>query len=343
MNSFSFAVAHNIEGALAEIGTSANAKFIAGGTNLLDLMKENVARPSHLVDITRLPLDRIEEGPEGGLRLGALVTNAETAYHPQVEARYPLLSKAILAGATAQIRNMATNGGNLLQRTRCYYFYDLATACNKRQPGSGCAAIDGYNRIHAILGTSDRCIATHPSDMCVGLAALDATVRVQGKAGERTIPFLEFHRLPGETPEIDTNLALGEVIVAIDLPAKGFVEHHAYLKLRDRTSYAFAIVSVAVGLEISGGSVSEARIALGGVSHKPWRIPDAERLLVGGAADRQNFERAADAILAGAKEFQYNSFKIELARRAIVRALQQAVDMEDINDSQIHRTTTEPR
>jgi xanthine dehydrogenase YagS FAD-binding subunit len=343
MNSFSFAIARDIEGAVAEIGASANAKFIAGGTNLLDLMKENVARPSHLIDITRLPLERIEDTPEGGLRLGALVTNAETAYHAQVVSRYPLLSKAILAGATAQIRNMATNGGNLLQRTRCYYFYDVATACNKRQPGSGCAAINGYNRIHAILGTSDSCIATHPSDMCIALAALDATVRVQGKAGERAIPFLEFHRLPGDTPDIDTNLAPDEVIVAIDLPAKGFVAHHGYLKLRDRTSYAFALVSVAVGLEMTDGQISEARVALGGVSHKPWRIPDAEKLLIGSPSDRHNFERAAQAILVGAKGFTYNSFKIELARRAIVRALQQAVDMEDSNDSQIHRTTTEPR
>lgn len=343
MNSFSFRVATDVDGAVADMAASANAKFIAGGTNLLDLMKENVARPSHLIDITRLRLDKIENTPENGLRLGALVTNAETAYNPQVASRYPLLSKAILAGATAQIRNMATNGGNLLQRTRCYYFYDLATACNKRLPGSGCAAINGYNRLHAILGTSESCIATHPSDMCVALAALDATVRVQGKAGERAIPFLEFHRLPGDTPEVDTNLASDEVIVSIDLPAKGFVEHHAYLKLRDRTSYAFALVSVAVGLELNGHEITDARLALGGVSHKPWRIPDAEKLLIGGPADRQTFERAAEVILAGAKGFKYNAFKVELAKRAIIRALQQAVDMEDINDSQIHRTTTEPR
>jgi xanthine dehydrogenase YagS FAD-binding subunit len=343
MNRFSFAIAGSVEGAAAEVAATTNAKFIAGGTNLLDLMKENVSRPSHLIDITRLPLGGIAETPEGGLRLGALATNAETAYDRQVESRYPLLSKAILAGATAQLRNMATNGGNLLQRTRCYYFYDVATACNKRQPGSGCSALTGYNRIHAILGASDSCIATHPSDMAVGLAALDATVRVQGRAGERVIPFRDFHRLPGDTPEIDTNLASDEVIVALDLPPKGFAEHHAYLKLRDRSSYAFAIVSVAVGLEMTGGQISDARVALGGVSHKPWRVPDAEKLLVGSSPDRENFDRAAQAILAGARGFKYNSFKIELARRAIVRALQQAVDMEDINDSQIHRTTTEPR
>ncbi|HEY3457852.1 MAG TPA: xanthine dehydrogenase family protein subunit M [Bryobacteraceae bacterium] len=343
MNSFSYAVAANITNAVSELAATDNSKCIAGGTNLLDLMKENIARPSHLVDITHLPLTKIEKTADGGLQLGALVTNAETAYHPQVESQYPLLSKAILAGATPQIRNMATNGGNLLQRTRCYYFYDIATACNKRLPGSGCSAIDGFNRIHAILGTSDSCIATHPSDMCVALAALDAKVRVQGRTGERTIPFLEFHRLPGNTPEIDTNLAADEIIVSLDLPAKGFVEHHAYLKLRDRTSYAFAVVSVAVGLEMSGEQITEARLALGGVAHKPWRVPDAEKLLIGGPASEQNFARAAETILTGAKGFKYNAFKIELAKRAIVRALRQAVTMEDIHDSQIHRTTTEPR
>jgi xanthine dehydrogenase YagS FAD-binding subunit len=343
MNSFTYSVAGDVGNAVMEVAAAANSKFIAGGTNLLDLMKENVARPSHLVDITRLPLNRIEEGPEGGLRLGALVSNAETAYHPQVESRYPLLSKAILAGATPQIRNMATNGGNLLQRTRCYYFYDVATACNKRRPGSGCSAIDGFNRIHAILGTSDSCIATHPSDMCVALAALDATVKVQSKAGERAIPFRDFHRLPGDMPDIDTNLAAGEMIVSIDLPAKGFVDHHAYLKLRDRTSYAFAVISVAVGLELAGEQISDARLALGGVAHKPWRVPEAEQLLIGGPAKAENFARAAERLLSGAKGFRYNGFKIDLAKRAIVRALQQAAAMENSNDSQIHRTTTEPR
>jgi xanthine dehydrogenase YagS FAD-binding subunit len=328
--------------AISELA-AANTKCIAGGTNLLDLMKENVARPSHLVDITRLPLDKIEDTADGGLRLGALVTNADTAYHPAVESRYPLLSKTILAGATPQIRNMATNGGNLLQRTRCYYFYDVATACNKRLPGSGCAALVGFNRIHAILGTNDHCIATHPSDMCVGLAALKATVRVQGKAGERTIPFSDFHRLPGDTPEVDTNLAADEVIVSIDLPPEGFVGHHAYLKLRDRTSYAFAVVSVAVGLTLAGDQITDARLALGGVAHKPWRVPAAENLLIGGGVTRENFTRAAEAILSGATGFKHNAFKIELAKRAIVRALQQAASMEDIHDSQIHRTSTEPR
>src|SRR5579875_3493119 len=342
MNSFSYAHVDSIGRAISEIAAP-NAKFIAGGTNLLDLMKENVARPSHLVDLTRLPLNSIEEIPGGGLRLGALVTNADTAYHPLVESRYPMLSKAILAGATAQIRNMATDGGNLLQRTRCYYFYDLATVCNKRDPGAGCSAISGFNRMHAILGTSENCIATHPSDMCVALAALDTTVRVQGSAGERTIPFPEFHRLPGETPERDTNLSGDEVIVSIDLPAKGFVDHHAYLKIRDRASYAFALVSVAVGLELDGESIQDARLALGGVAHKPWRVPDAEKLLIGKTATKETFLLAADRILEGAVGFKHNGFKIELAKRAIVRALTQAVEMEDVHDSQIHRTTTEPR
>jgi xanthine dehydrogenase YagS FAD-binding subunit len=227
MNSFSYTRASDVGSAVNEIAADNRAKFIAGGTNLIDLMKENVARPSRLVDITRLPLNKIEDTADGGLRLGALVTNADTAYNGQVEKRYPLLSKAILAGATPQLRNMATNGGNLMQRTRCYYFYDVATPCNKREPGTGCSAINGFNRIHAILGTSEHCIATHPSDMCVALAVLEATVQIKGKKGERTIPFTDFHRLPSDTPHIDTNLREDEIIVAIDLPAKGFVEHHA--------------------------------------------------------------------------------------------------------------------
>ena len=238
--------------------------FIAGGTNLIDLMKENVARPARLVDITRLPLNRIEELQDGGLRLGALVTNADTAYNALVERRYPILSRAILAGASPQLRNMATDGGNLLQRTRCYYFYDTATPCNKRDPGAGCSAIDGFNRIHAILGTSDQCIAVHPSDMCVALAALEAVVQVTGTAGDRTIPFADFHRLPGDTPQIDTNLGSGEIITSIDLPAKGFADHYAYLKVRDRASYAFALVSVAAALEMDGDTITETRLALGG-------------------------------------------------------------------------------
>jgi xanthine dehydrogenase YagS FAD-binding subunit len=324
MNRFSYVRASSADEAVREIGEPGTAKLIAGGTNLLDLMKENVARPERLVDINRLPFAAIEERADGGLRLGALVTNADTAYHELVAARYPLISRAILAGASPQLRNMATNGGNLLQRTRCYYFYDVGTPCNKREPGSGCPAIEGTNRIHAILGTSERCIAVHPSDFCVALAALKAVVQVRGPRGERAIPIAEFHRLPGDTPEIDTNLAADEIIIAIDLPPRGFAEHHAYLKVRDRQSYAFALVSVAAGLEIDQGTITEARLALGGVAHKPWRDPEAEALLRGRAATRETFQRAADTVVREARGFGGNDFKIELARRAVVRALEQA-------------------
>ena len=328
MNSFSYTRANDVATAVRERARDNTAQFIAGGTNLLDLMKENVARPLRLIDITHLPLDRIEDTADGGLRLGALVTNADTAYHEQVEKRYPLLAKAILAGASPQLRNMATDGGNLLQRTRCYYFYDTATPCNKRDPGAGCSALNGFNRMHAILGTSDHCIATHPSDMCVALAALAATVRVTGNNGERTIPFADFHRLPGDMPQVDTNLQPDEIITAIDLPAKGFADHYTYLKVRDRHSYAFALVSVAAALEMDGDIIKETRLALGGVAHKPWRDPEAEALLHGKSASQENFERAAVAVVRGAQGFGYNTFKIELAKRAVVRALQQAVAME---------------
>ena len=327
MNSFSYARASDVAGAVREIAGAGGAKFIAGGTNLIDLMKENVARASRLIDITHLPLADIENTADGGLRLGALATNADTAYHPQVEKRYPLLARAILAGASAQLRNMATNGGNLLQRTRCYYFYDTATPCNKRAPGAGCSAIDGYNRMHAVLGTSDQCIAVHPSDMCVALAALDATVRVTGTNGERIIPFAEFHRLPGDTPELDSNLRPDEIITAIDLPAEGFAAHYAYLKIRDRKSYAFALVSVAAALKISHDTITEARLALGGVAHKPWRDCEAESSLRGQAVSETNFRKVAEAVLREAKGFGHNNFKIELARRAIVRALKHAAQM----------------
>jgi xanthine dehydrogenase YagS FAD-binding subunit len=342
MNSFSYARASDTSGAVQEISKDAATKFIAGGTNLIDLMKYNVMRPAHLVDINRLPLNRIEENEMGGLRLGALCTNAETAYNEQVERRYPLLSKAILAGASPQLRNMATDGGNLLQRTRCYYFYDIALPCNKREPGTGCSAIEGFNRMHAIFGWSDDCIATHPSDMCVALAALEAVVNVTGESGERQIKFEDFHRLPGDTPQIDTNLRADEIITSIDLPEKGYASHHAYLKLRDRTSYAFALVSVAVGLEMDGDSISEARLALGGVAHKPWRNREAENLLNGKTATKENFEAAAEMIFKEAQGFEHNAFKIELGKRGVVRALEQAVEMRHDNDSQFHRTSTEP-
>jgi xanthine dehydrogenase YagS FAD-binding subunit len=325
VNRFSYVRAADVAEAAREAAAPA-ARIIAGGTNLVDLMKYNVERPGRLVDINRLPgLRSIEETADGGLRVGALVTNTELAYDPRVQQRYPVLSSAILAGATAQLRNAATTAGNLLQRTRCYYFYDVGTPCNKREPGTGCPAISGVNRIHAILGTSEHCIATHPSDMCVAMAALEAVVRVSGPRGERAVPFAEFHRLPGDTPERDTNLERGEVVTSVELPARGFAAHHTYLKLRDRTSYAFALVSVAAGMEVDGGGrIAEARFALGGVAHKPWRDPEAEAMLRGQAPDRAVFERAAGHVLRGAKGYGHNTFKIELARRAIVRALEQA-------------------
>lgn len=329
MLSFSFSKAADVANAVSEVSAQPGAKFIAGGTNLLDLMKIDVETPRHLVDITPLALKTIEGTDSGGLRLGALVSNADTAYHKEVESRYPLLSHAILAGASAQLRNMATDGGNLMQRTRCYYFYDLATPCNKREPGSGCSAIGGVNRIHAILGQSEACIATHPSDMCVALAALDATVNVTGSNGDRSIPFLEFHRLPGNTPELDNNLQPEEIITSIDLPEKGFASNFAYIKVRDRASYAFALVSVAAALEMDGGTIKEVRLALGGVAHKPWRKPEAEAALQGKPASHETFSQLSEAYLEGAKGYEHNTFKIELAKRAIVRALAEAAHLED--------------
>lgn len=323
MNRFGFIRPTTLEEAV-RLGSAPGGRYIAGGTNLVDLMKENVERPGRLIDLSRLPLDRIEEAEEGGLRLGALVPNADTAYDDRVERRYPLLASAILAGASPQLRNAATNGGNLNQRTRCYYFYDTATACNKRAPGSGCGAIGGVNRIHAILGASDQCIATHPSDMCVALAALEAKVEVLGQAGRRTIAFADYHRLPGDDPSRDTHLLPGELVTAILLPDEDFTAHYSYLKLRDRLSYAFALVSVAAALRFEGETIVDARIALGGVAHKPWRVAEAEALLRGQAPGGGAFARAADALLAGAIGQGQNDFKIPLARRAILRALAQA-------------------
>jgi len=325
MNSFSYTRVDTVASAVREIAADSAARLIAGGTNLIDLMKENVERPSRLIDIARLALKELQPGADGGLRLGALVTNTEVAYNDEVENRYPLLSTAILSGASPQLRNMATVGGNLLQRTRCCYFYDLATPCNKREPGAGCSAMAGFNRAHAILGTSAHCIATHPSDMCVALAALGAVVSVSGPGGERSIPFAELHRLPGDAPHIETTLRADEIITGIDLPRKGFRAHHSYIKVRDRASYAFALVSVAAALEMDGDIVKEARVALGGVAPKPWRDPMAEALLKGRSATRDNFHRAAEAMLRDAKGFGHNNFKIELAKNTIVRALSQAV------------------
>lgn len=324
MINFQYARAADVADAVRRMAADPGAKFIAGGTNLIDLMKEDVERPSRLIDISRLPLKAVEETVGGGVRIGALVPNSDLAYHPLIERRYPLLASALLAGASQQLRNMATTGGNLLQRTRCYYFYDTATPCNKREPGSGCSAVNGVNRIHAILGASDSCIATHPSDMCVALAALDARVHATGPAGARTIAFAEFHRLPGSTPERDSNLHPNEIVTAVELPARGFASNYTYLKIRDRLSYAFALVSIAAALELDGGTIKEARLALGGVAHKPWRNPAAEAVLRGQVADRAAFVRTADMLLRDARGYAHNSFKIELARRGIVRALTQA-------------------
>lgn len=322
MNPFTYSRPADIRSAIDLSGPA--TRFIAGGTNLLDLMKENVARPEHLIDINDLPLKDVTETASGGLMIGALVSNADLAWHPLVEQRYPLLSQALLAGASPQLRNMASTGGNLLQRTRCYYFYDASVPCNKREPGSGCPAKDGLNRIHAIFGASDDCVATHPSDMCVAMAALEAVVHVEGRAGRRTIEFADFHRLPGDAPERDNQLADDELITAIELPAPRFTGHSAYLKVRDRASYAFALVSVAAALELDGDVVTDARLALGGVAHKPWRDKQVERLLIGKPATRESFAAAADAMLADAQPLEHNVFKVKLARRAIIRALSDA-------------------
>jgi xanthine dehydrogenase YagS FAD-binding subunit len=299
----------------AAAGVDARAKFIAGGTNLLDLMKLEIETPARLIDINRLPLDRVEATRDGGLRIGALVRNADLAAHPVVRRDYGVLSRALLAGASGQLRNMATTGGNLLQRTRCYYFYDTAMPCNKRAPGSGCGAIDGVNRIHAVVGASPSCIAVHPSDMAVALRALDAEVEtLQADGTTRVIPIADLHRLPGDTPQIDTNLRPGEMITAVVLP-KPLGGVHAYRKVRDRASYAFALVSVAAVIDHSGGRIDTARLAFGGLAHKPWRVEKAERILVAGGIDA--WPQAADAVLEGAKTYGGNDFKPALLRRTL--------------------------
>ncbi|RAV98967.1 FAD binding domain-containing protein [Pseudochryseolinea flava] len=319
MNNFDYFKPKGIEAARELIVSIPNAAFVAGGTNLIDLWKYNLTNPSALIDLNHTGNNITVQEIDSGVRLSAFATNASTAYHPLIENRYPLLAKAILAGASGQIRNMATNGGNLLQRTRCYYFYDPDSPCNKRNPGSGCPAIDGYNRMHAILGTSKHCIAVFPSDMCVALAALDARVNIAGQKSSRCVPFTDFHRLPEDTPELDNTLGHGEIITSIDLPHKGFASNYSYLKIRDRNSYAFALVSVATGLELEGSIIKDARIALGGVAHKPWRIREAEDFLREKQATEKTFESAAAIILSGAQGFKFNKFKIELAKRAIVR------------------------
>ena len=324
MRPFHYHRAADTHSAAQLVAAAPTAKFLAGGTNLLDLMKEDVERPTALVDITRLPLTQIQAVP-GGVLVGALACNADTANHPLIRQQYPLLSQAILAGASAQIRNMATNGGNLLQRTRCAYFYDTALPCNKRQPGSGCAALAGNNRLHALFGWSKQCVAVYPSDMAVALAALEATVSVQNAAGTgRTIPLADFHRLPGAAPERDTTLAPGELVTALTLPENRLAAHSHYLKVRDRASYAFALVSAAVALELDGNRIRQVRIALGGVAHKPWRALAAEQELIGQEATAATFERAAKAEMSRAKPLEHNKFKVELGKCTIVRALQVA-------------------
>ncbi len=324
MHSLYYERAANVDDAL-RLAQQPGVKFIGGGTNLLDLIKGGVEQPLRLVDLNRLALAEIAELPDGGVRIGALARNSDTANHPLIRQRYPLLAQALLAGASPQLRNMATVGGNLMQRTRCYYFYDTGfEMCNKRAPGSGCAAKDGFNRIHAILGASEQCIAVNPSDMSVALAALDAVVRVRGPQGERRIAFTDFHRLPGNTPQQDTNLGAGELITAVDLPPSPFAEHAHYLKVRDRASYAFALVSVAAALDLRGGAVRNARVVLGGVAHKPWRSIDAENALIGKPLNAASLQDAAAVALHGAQPYRHNAFKVELARRALIRALQTA-------------------
>ncbi|HEX8264502.1 MAG TPA: xanthine dehydrogenase family protein subunit M [Pyrinomonadaceae bacterium] len=326
MRPFNYSRATDPAAAVQAVAGNKEARFLAGGTNILDLMKEGVENPSALVDVLRLNLSQIRE-LKGGVSIGALARNTDTANHPIIRQNYPLLSQAILAGASGQIRNMATNGGNLMQRTRCQYFYDTAMPCNKREPGTGCGAREGINRIHAIVGYSEQCVATYPGDMANALYALDAVVRVRGSNGqERTIPINDFHRLPGDQPEKDNNLAHGELITAIELPKSPFAAKSYYLKVRDRASYAFALVSVAAALEMSGDKIKSARVVLGSIAHKPWRSSEAEAVLTGGKADEKTFRQAAEAALKDAKPLKHNAYKVELGKRAIVRALERAMN-----------------
>jgi xanthine dehydrogenase YagS FAD-binding subunit len=318
---YSYVRAQDVGGAVAALAEAPDAAFLAGGTNLVDLMKLEVMAPDVLVDVRRLTSDSIEELPDGGVRIGAAVTNSDLAADRTIRSRYPMLSQALLSGASGQLRNLATTGGNLLQRTRCVYFYDTTTPCNKREPGSGCSAIEGHNKDHAILGASEHCVATHPSDMAVALAALDAFVLVQGRNGERRVPIEELHRLPGDEPQRDTTLEHGELITAVDLPPLAFASNSKYRKVRERASYAFALVSVAAALDVEDGTVREVRLALGGVAHKPWRATKAEEALLGEPANEANFRAAADIELEDAEPLRENAFKVPLARNIITRAL----------------------
>lgn len=329
MNDFNYFKSSQVSETINQVASTPDAKYIGGGSNLIDLLKYNLTTAAELVDVNHLQQQElVEELPDGSIWINAFGKNAETAYHPTIETRYPLLSKAILAGASAQIRNMATNGGNLLQRTRCYYFYDASSPCNKRVPGSGCPAIKGYNRNMAIMGTSESCIAVFPSDMCIALAALDAVVHVEGPNGKREIAFADFHRLPGNTPHLDNTLTEAELITGIKLPPKGFEKNYSYLKLRDRNSYAFAMVSVATGIEISDNIIQDIKIALGGIAHKPWRVRAAEEFLIGKEAIRENFLQAAEIIIDGAVGYEFNAFKIQLSKKAIVRNCMMALHPE---------------
>lgn len=322
MINFDYSRPQTTKAALDAITKEANAQFIAGGTNLVDLMKRGVTAPQRLIDINRLPLRSIEQ-VNGVLRIGALALNSEVAEHPLVTQNLPLLSQALQAGASPQLRNMATVGGNILQRTRCPYFYDVNTPCNKRQPGSGCSALNGYNRMHAILGASDACIAVHPSDMCVALAALDASVIATSAKGERRIPFLAFHRLPGTTPHIDNNLQHDELITVIEVPIDSSIAAHSlYTKIRDRQSYAFALVSVAAALDMKGNTINNALLAMGGVAHKPWRLTEVETFLKGKPASLATFQQAAALAVKSAKGYGFNNFKLKLAPNTILQTLQ---------------------
>ena len=324
MRAFTYERATSPQAAAGAVLATPDATFIAGGTNLLDLMKLQITTPRHLVDVTRLDMKTVSDTQDGGMRIGALVTNADVAANPRVRKDYGVLSRALLSGATGQLRNKATTGGNLLQRTRCYYFYDTSKPCNKREPGSGCSAIGGYNRIHAILGTSDSCIATHPSDMAVAMLALGATVEVvDGKGATRSIPMTEFHRLPGNTPQIETNLKPGELITAVILPPP-LPGVHIYRKVRDRASYAFALVSVAAIVDADGGHIRSARLAFGGLAHKPWRSVEAEQKLAGAPVNDATFTEAADIAFAGARGYGNNDFKVSLVHRTLRAVLTEA-------------------
>jgi xanthine dehydrogenase YagS FAD-binding subunit len=323
MRAFDYQRADDAHAAVAAAASDEATMFLGGGTNLVDHLRLDLIAPERLVDISHLPFDQVEETGDGGVRIGANVRNSDLAAHPLIREHYPVLSQALLAGASAQLRNMATTGGNLLQRTRCVYFQDVTTPCNKREPGSGCSAIGGYTRYHAILGASEHCIAVHPSDMAVAMAALDATVVVLGPSGERRIAIADFYRLPGDAPEYDTTLEHGSLITAVELPALPFARHSTYRKVRDRASYAFALVSVAAALDVDEGEVRDVRIALGGVAHKPWRAARAEDMLRGSKADADTFARAAAAELEAAKPQPGNAFKVTMARNAIVATLRQ--------------------